>query len=181
MRESIYSGPVPSYWKEKTEIFKKAKNLIEDNGIAGLVLELSQPTCVGGATYTVTSKKELDRKYIGYRGFLTYAQICERISEFEKAVKQASNLANKGVVLTRDPLATSNLSFLEEILKICKGYRFIEAVQMPPLWSSVGIPTNSDKKPLNKHLPGGKVVRQRYLIEDIRRHYRSLIKNRTPT
>ena len=80
----------------------------------------------------------------------------------------------KTVVLIDDPLRTKNIPFLEEILSVSKGYRFLEAVQTPPVWSNIGVPTNSDSAPLNEHLPGGKVVRQRYGVEDIRDHYNEL-------
>lgn len=80
----------------------------------------------------------------------------------------------KSITLVEDPLKTSNILFLEEILKSVNGYRFIEDVQMPPYWASVCVPTNSDHRPLNKYLPGGIIVRCRYSVEKIREHYQRL-------
>jgi hypothetical protein len=68
---------------EKIEIFKKAKNLIEKHGIDDYVLENRQMTCMGGIRYVVTSKAELDKKYVGYKGFYTYEQLCERIEQYK--------------------------------------------------------------------------------------------------
>ncbi len=78
------------------------------------------------------------------------------------------------IILTDDPLRTGNIVFLEKILEVADGYKFIEAVQTPPYWRNIGVPTNSDERLLNEQLPGGKIVRQRYLISDIRKHYEIL-------
>ncbi len=82
--------------------------------------------------------------------------------------------APKSITLIEDPLKTRNIFFLEEILKSAKGYRFIEDVQMPPYWTSVCAPTNTDRRPLNKYLPGGIIVRCRYSVASIREHYHRL-------
>ncbi len=88
--------------------------------------------------------------------------------------KSELELLINGITLTEDPLTSDNLAFLEKILRIAEGYNFIEAVQMPPNSINVGIPTNSDAAPLNQPLIGGRIVRQRYLVEDIRRRYQEV-------
>ncbi len=72
---------------EKIEIFKKAKELIEKHGIDNYVLENRQMTTMGGIRYVVTSKAELDKKYIGYRGFFIYEKICKDIEQYEENQK----------------------------------------------------------------------------------------------
>ena len=80
----------------------------------------------------------------------------------------------KVILLVEDPIQTRNVPFLEEILRVAACYRYLEAVQTPPYWRNVGVPMNSAETPLDVHLPGGNVVRQRYLVSDIETHYRRL-------
>jgi hypothetical protein len=82
MRKLISTGPVPNT-DTKIKILEEAKTLIEVNGIEDCVLEMSKPTPVGGASWTVTSKTELDKNYIGYRGFMTYGVVCERLERLK--------------------------------------------------------------------------------------------------
>lgn len=78
------------------------------------------------------------------------------------------------ILLVEDPIQTRNVPFLEDILRVAAGCHYLEAVQIPPYWRNVGVPMNSAETPLNIHLPGGKVVRQRYLVSDIETRYRCL-------
>jgi hypothetical protein len=88
----------------------------------------------------------------------------------------------KPLVLTEDPLTSKNVPYLEEILAISEGYKYLEAVQTPPYWSSVGMPTNSQDNPINTRLPGGRIVRYRYSVSSIREHYREISQdNRGPS
>jgi len=80
----------------------------------------------------------------------------------------------KPLVLIEDPLVSKNIPYLEEILALADGYRFLEAVQTPPYWTNKGVPTNTQETPLNTYLPGGKIVRSRYSVDSIRAHYQSL-------
>lgn len=91
--------------------------------------------------------------------------------------KCATNGKIKTITLVDDPLETNNVLFLEDILRLADGYKFIEAVQMPPYWSNIGVPTNSNSNPLNQSLIGGKIVRQRYSVSDIRDHYYKLTRS----
>ena len=85
MRKRLYSGVHLNLEKE-IEIYKKAQKIIQENkGVDDLVLELSQPCVMGGVSYDLTSRKELRKDYIGYKGFLTYEVI-------EKHLKQLKNL-----------------------------------------------------------------------------------------
>jgi hypothetical protein len=78
------------------------------------------------------------------------------------------------MILTEDPLRTRNVPYLEELLRISAGYKYVEAVQTPPFWSSTAVPTNSDENTLNKKLEGGRIVRYRYEVSDIEKQYQSL-------
>ncbi len=81
MRKKILSTAYPGNINTKIKILEEAKKLIEANGIEDYVLELSQPCVLGGATYIVTSKKELDKNYVGYRGFMIYDRVCKRLED----------------------------------------------------------------------------------------------------
>lgn len=82
--------------------------------------------------------------------------------------------SRKIILLIEDPTKTKDPSFLEEVLRVAAGYQYLEAVQAPPYWRNVGVPMNSAETPLNMNLPGGRVVRQRYLVSDIESRYRHL-------
>ncbi|NQU78356.1 hypothetical protein HQ545_01165 [Candidatus Woesearchaeota archaeon] len=81
---------------------------------------------------------------------------------------------NVRIVLIDDPLTTNNEAFLEDILSKANGCKYLDAVQFGSLGGNYGIPTDSDKEPLNKHLAGGMVIRARYEFEEIRERYREL-------
>jgi len=69
--------------EEDIDIYEQAKNLIEKKGIEDYVLELRQISCMGGAAYEVTHKDELDKEYVGYKGFYDYDGLCERIKHLK--------------------------------------------------------------------------------------------------
>ncbi len=90
-RMRLYTGPSPSR-ETIIRIYRKAKRLIKTR--AGHVLELSQPTPLGGITYTVSPTGELDKKYIGYKGFFTFEEVCkklERLQNDEPGRKEKGN------------------------------------------------------------------------------------------
>lgn len=87
MRKVLYTGQMLDV-KDQLKIFVKAEKIIRKNkGIDDLVLELSQPCVLGGTSYEITSKVELDKTYIGYRGFMTYDNVNERIEEIKNIMK----------------------------------------------------------------------------------------------
>lgn len=81
MRIEVECRAFPFRKEEKIKVYKTAKELIEKHGIEKYVLELFQLSCMGGTGYVVTHTDELDKKYIGYRGFLAYDKICARLEE----------------------------------------------------------------------------------------------------
>ncbi len=83
IRERLYSGP--GFWDEAKEmvLLEKAKELLEKHGPENHVLELSQPHVMGGITYTLSGFSALDKKYIGYRGYMTYKRVCKKIKEIK--------------------------------------------------------------------------------------------------
>jgi hypothetical protein len=70
------------------EILVQAKELIEKCGKNDYVLEMSQPCVMGGETLTLTSRTELDKGYIGYRGFMDYQSLCQEIVRMNKNANQ---------------------------------------------------------------------------------------------
>jgi len=88
MRQEIYTGPVIVDKDKRLKVYLKAKALIEEHGIEDHVIELSQPHCMGGATFVLTPKTELDKEYIGYRGFMDYERLCERIARISENTNQ---------------------------------------------------------------------------------------------
>ena len=88
MRQEIYTGPVIVDKEKRLKICLKAKALIEKQGIEDYIIELSQPHCMGGATFVLTSKTELDKSYIGYRGFMDYKRLCEQIARISENTSQ---------------------------------------------------------------------------------------------
>lgn len=92
-RCQLYLGPGPGR-EGKIRIFHRAKRLIKAKGLADHVLELSQPTPVGGITYTVSPTAELDKKYIGYRGFLTYEDVCKRLKRMQNDERRRKKKGN---------------------------------------------------------------------------------------
>ena len=78
MRKELYAGVVLDKNK-KLELLLQAKKLIEENGIDDYVVEMRQPHCMGGEELVVTSIEELDKDYIGYRGFIDYKNLLEKI------------------------------------------------------------------------------------------------------
>ena len=81
---------------------------------------------------------------------------------------------NKKIILTEDPLTTNNVDFLEEILSKSDGRRYLNAVQLGSLGGNFGEFSDSDSEPINEYLPGGKVIRARYSVDDIRERYNQL-------
>lgn len=89
MRALIYTGRViRTKDPQQLELYLKAKEMIEHNGIDDYVLEMSQPHCMGGETLILTSKKELDKEYIGYRGYLDYHKLCKAIEHLRENANQ---------------------------------------------------------------------------------------------
>jgi hypothetical protein len=88
MRIELEFRAFPFRKEEKIKVYKTAKELIEKHGIEDYVLEISQLSCMGGAEYIVTHTSELDKKYIGYRGFLTYDKIREKLDKMKKQEKE---------------------------------------------------------------------------------------------
>jgi len=86
------------------------------------------------------------------------------------------NQTNKNgrIILTEDPLTTEDINLLEEILSKVNGRQYLNAVQFGSLGGNYGIPSDSDKEPLNEYLPGGVVIRMRYNINEIRERYNKL-------
>lgn len=80
--------------EDEITVFENAKKLIKEKGIKKYVLELRQLSCMGGAGYVVTPSKDLDKEYIGYRGFLTYHQVCEELDKMKKQEKEGTSLGN---------------------------------------------------------------------------------------
>jgi len=73
-------------------------------------------------------------------------------------------------------LETNNINFLEEILKASKGFSHVNITQYPPMW--IGFVELSDKKePIGEHLPGGRIIRKRYSILEIKARYDALTKD----
>ncbi len=87
MRIELEFRVFPFRKEEKIKVYKTAKELIEKHGIEDYVLELSQLSCMGGTGYVVTHTDELDKKYVGYRGFMTYDQVCEKLDGMKKQEK----------------------------------------------------------------------------------------------
>ena len=96
-----------------------------------------------------------------------------------KRISEKGDGQNQGIDLIDDPLTTTDTSFLERILEAAKDYRFMVAVQMAPFWRNTGVLTDSSDKPLNTYLPGGWIIRARYLVQDIRDHYENLLMQQT--
>ncbi len=90
MRKKLYSGPIiRNIDRDKElELLVKAKELIEEHGRDDYVVEMSQPHCMGGETLAVTSRTELDKEYIGYRGFMDYEKVCEEIARIHENANQ---------------------------------------------------------------------------------------------
>ena len=86
-RKELYSGQILND-REDLLVLRQAQKLLEKLGINDHVLELSQPTVIGGVTYRVTSYPELDKEYIGYRGYMTYELICKHIEELQRRIKK---------------------------------------------------------------------------------------------
>ena len=73
---------------EELKVFEKAKELMEKHGKKEYVVEIRQPTCMGGIRYVFTHKSELDKGYIGYRGFIPYSTVCQEIEAKKKMGKR---------------------------------------------------------------------------------------------
>jgi hypothetical protein len=80
--------------ENEIKVFEKAKKLIQEKGTKNYVLELRQLSCMGGAGYVVTPQKNLDKTYVGYRGFLTYHQVCEELDRMKKQEQEGTSLGN---------------------------------------------------------------------------------------
>jgi len=78
------------------------------------------------------------------------------------------------IVLVESPLTSTNINYLDEILRKADGYLYLNAVQQGSLGGNYGIPGDSADKPLNTYLPGGIIIRARYTITDIRERYNKL-------
>ncbi len=88
MRKRLYSGPIIQDKKKELEVLVEAKELIEEQGKDDYVIEMRQPHCMGGETLVLTSRTELDKEYIGYRGFMDYERICEKITRISENANQ---------------------------------------------------------------------------------------------
>ncbi len=77
------------------------------------------------------------------------------------------------IFLIDDPLSTENRPYLEKILSVCLGFKFLEAVLSFSVGGPYGVPSNNNG-PLGRPLPGGKFILSRYRIEDIKRRYDEL-------
>jgi len=86
-RKYLYDGPLIVDKRKTLDIFRNARDLIEKLGQDNYVLEMSQPHAMGGASYVLTSRDELDKDYIGYKGFMDYEKLCERIKQLYDQVE----------------------------------------------------------------------------------------------
>lgn len=73
---------------EELKVFEKAKELMEKHGNRDYVVEIRQATCMGGIRYVLTHQDELDKGYIGYRGFIPYSTVCQEIEAKKKMGKR---------------------------------------------------------------------------------------------
>lgn len=73
---------------EELAVFEKAKELMEKHGERDYVLEIRQATPVGGTRYVLTHKAELDKQYVGYRGFIPYSTVCQEIEAKKRMGKR---------------------------------------------------------------------------------------------
>ena len=80
----------------------------------------------------------------------------------------------KKLVLVEDPMTTKDMGLLEKILELTKNFRYLDVVQYGPMWRNLGVPSNTDKEPLDEYLPGGRIIRVKYIVKEIIDRYQRL-------
>lgn len=78
------------------------------------------------------------------------------------------------IVLIDDPITTKDIGLLEKILEATKNYKYLNAIQYSPMWRNLGVPSNTNKEPIDEYLPGGRIIRARYKVSNIRNRYLKL-------